>query len=106
MEYLLKWKNYTDEDNTWEPLKNLVDCDELIEEFETGNAEEIETGNAEEFETGSAENFVKSEAIPLEEKSCSLKFPPPIFFCHQCQTQSTPDDEHIQVIIFFYFLKL
>ncbi|VVC35001.1 Chromo/chromo shadow domain,Chromo domain, conserved site,Chromo domain,Chromo domain-like,Chromo, partial [Cinara cedri] len=33
IEYLLKWKNYTDKDNSWEPVSHL-DCDELIFEFE------------------------------------------------------------------------
>jgi len=38
--YLVKWKGYTAEGNTWEGLENLKNAGEKIEEFEKGRFEE------------------------------------------------------------------
>lgn len=32
--YLIKWKNWGSKYNTWEPLRNLINCDDLLHEFE------------------------------------------------------------------------
>jgi len=40
IKYLVKWKGYTAEENTWERLENLKNAMEKIEEFEKGRFEE------------------------------------------------------------------
>ena len=38
--YLVKWKGYMVEENTWEGLENLKNAREKIEEFKKGRCEE------------------------------------------------------------------
>ena len=38
--YLVKWKEYTIEENIWKGLENLKNAREKIEEFEKGRFEE------------------------------------------------------------------
>ena len=34
--YLVKWKGYEDSENTWELLKNLANCQELLQRYQRG----------------------------------------------------------------------
>jgi len=50
VQYFVKWKNFDDSDNTWEPPSELS-CKELIDSFEKNVTEnDIEKGNGEEEE--------------------------------------------------------
>ena len=39
VKYLIQWKGFTAEGNTWERRENLKNAEELIEEFEWGGIE-------------------------------------------------------------------
>jgi hypothetical protein len=38
--YYIKWKGYSDAENTWEPESNLVNCPELLQDFKASKGDE------------------------------------------------------------------
>ncbi|XP_071877596.1 suppressor of variegation 3-9 isoform X1 [Bombus fervidus] len=40
--YLIKWKNWSSQYNTWEPASNLVNCQDVLEEFEKSRLQLID----------------------------------------------------------------
>ena len=53
--FLVRWKGYTAEEDTWENRENLENAKELVEEFEREYREEAEELRRQELEEGEKE---------------------------------------------------
>jgi hypothetical protein len=43
IKYLIKWENWDESSNTWEPLSHLKQCMDMVREFEAKKKQESKT---------------------------------------------------------------
>jgi hypothetical protein len=61
-QYQVKWKNYENKDNTWEPIEHLAGCEDMIAEFK-----ERETTRIAQLEAAAtAKHIDKEEAADVD----------------------------------------
>jgi len=49
-EYFIKWRDYSDSENSWEPIENL-DCEDLVEKYEEEIKRKSKPSNSIDFES-------------------------------------------------------
>jgi hypothetical protein len=65
--YLVKWKDYSDTENTWEPKKNLTqNCSEDVEEFHRQNPTVGKKANQQEIEHSTSQD--QAQEVHLEDQ--------------------------------------
>lgn len=97
--YLVKWKNWNDEFNSWEPLRNLDHCEKALQLFENLNSKLIEKFQTEidwkptkeEIEKHMLELTAKGIEV-VEPKRQEIENPIKNYF-KQKESDSFPDDK-------------
>jgi hypothetical protein len=54
--YLVKWKGYPSDDNTWEPLNNLNNCEQILQNFEQSKRLQKKLKSKIKYKTASPKN--------------------------------------------------
>lgn len=79
-EYLIKWSNLTQDSNTWEPLKHIEECKDLLDIFETQLAKQKEQRAKLQDSNSTTASTVKTATTPSMVTSTPNRFDRPIRF--------------------------